>query len=474
MNRRVLLALAVVILYAGALLASRAWARGWDWNDVPGSLKRLETSKDPGIVRQREEVQKGPEDLKKERALARAAGLPLTTEEWPVKPIPPADDATPFYNKAFALEEEKGLIMSEGAWELLEAARKGRRLSAAEITTLRQESNRRRAVLDLLRQGAARPAIALPAPEAAESGINILRPEVMGRQRTVATALRDEAGILALEGRYAEAARTQALGYNVARQIYRQPVLIAYAVGAAIEAITDAGLETVLQRAGPDEAAARAVLDALKKAPEGPFLPAAFRGEAWFATDYSVSIRKEGPGTYAIVFLDRDKPARARRLTKGEQALLSDLQDAMDADWLRRLRGLVVAAEKPWPQSEAEMQRLVPEASGTINPITAWSALAIQSMVPMPASEARRVARHRVVRAAALVLSHRARTGAWPQRLDEAAPPPVDPFSGKPMGYRREGDGFVVWSVGKEGTFDGGKPGAAREGAIAFRYPAGP
>src|SRR5439155_18581248 len=70
-------------------------------------------------------------------------------------------------------------------------------------------------------------------------------------------------------------------------------------------------------------------------------------------------------------------------------------------------------------------------------------------------------AREEVVMTGAALLAYRARRGAFPDRLEEAIPaPPRDPFSGRPLKYRREGDGFVVFSVGPEGAFDGGEPGA--------------
>ena len=55
------------------------------------------------------------------------------------------------------------------------------------------------------------------------------------------------------------------------------------------------------------------------------------------------------------------------------------------------------------------------------------------------------------------MLSEKACTGAFPDALTGSFP---DPFTDKPLGYRHEGDdGFLVYSVGLNGTFDGGKPG---------------
>jgi hypothetical protein len=74
--------------------------------------------------------------------------------------------------------------------------------------------------------------------------------------------------------------------------------------------------------------------------------------------------------------------------------------------------------------------------------------------------------------AGAALLSYRARHAVFPDCLEDTIPEPsLDPFSGQPFRYHRERDGFVVFSVGAEGTFDGGEPGTkivSRE--IYFRW----
>lgn len=57
---------------------------------------------------------------------------------------------------------------------------------------------------------------------------------------------------------------------------------------------------------------------------------------------------------------------------------------------------------------------------------------------------------------------YRDQTGAWPASLAEVRPQVsadilIDPFSGKLLGYRRSGEGFLLYSVGPNGTDEGGK-----------------
>ncbi|HOI53839.1 MAG TPA: hypothetical protein PLP01_01185 [Phycisphaerae bacterium] len=78
---------------------------------------------------------------------------------------------------------------------------------------------------------------------------------------------------------------------------------------------------------------------------------------------------------------------------------------------------------------------------------------------------------------------HKAAHGRYPEALDEmrlSEGLSADPFGGKPFGYRRTDDGFVLWSVGPDAKDDGGRtPGElgfkADEyksgGDIVFRVP---
>ncbi|MBI3858048.1 MAG: hypothetical protein HY293_20400 [Planctomycetes bacterium] len=70
---------------------------------------------------------------------------------------------------------------------------------------------------------------------------------------------------------------------------------------------------------------------------------------------------------------------------------------------------------------------------------------------------------------------HQEAHGAYPATLDpvrEFLPQlPLDPFTGKPYLYRREGAGFVVYSAGVHGVDLGGAGGDSGEENIAFRSP---
>lgn len=60
--------------------------------------------------------------------------------------------------------------------------------------------------------------------------------------------------------------------------------------------------------------------------------------------------------------------------------------------------------------------------------------------------------------------AYRVEKGAYPTKLNQLAPTylntiPLDPFgNGTPLGYRKQGDSYLLWSIGPDGKDDKGKP----------------
>ena len=55
-------------------------------------------------------------------------------------------------------------------------------------------------------------------------------------------------------------------------------------------------------------------------------------------------------------------------------------------------------------------------------------------------------------------------TGQYPDQLTDS---PTDPYSGAPYKYRREGDGYVLYSVSADGQDDGGTLSSANDKGFA-------
>jgi hypothetical protein len=68
----------------------------------------------------------------------------------------------------------------------------------------------------------------------------------------------------------------------------------------------------------------------------------------------------------------------------------------------------------------------------------------------------------RTARAGLACRIHKGRTGQYPESLEALVPAlldevPIDPFTGRPLVYRRDGEGFIVYSLGSNEKDDGGR-----------------
>lgn len=85
------------------------------------------------------------------------------------------------------------------------------------------------------------------------------------------------------------------------------------------------------------------------------------------------------------------------------------------------------------------------------------------------------VARLGVTRAGLALLQYRQTHGALPPTLDKLGlDGPIDPFTQKPLLYRPEGDGFVVYSVDEDQRDNGGSPRQPRQKTdydLVWRFP---
>lgn len=127
---------------------------------------------------------------------------------------------------------------------------------------------------------------------------------------------------------------------------------------------------------------------------------------------------------------------------------------------LRYLGDLVAAARlDPW-----EALARCDEMESEVKALPRWAVL---TRILAPAlsrafqASARAEADIALARVSLALKLYKHQHGAYPDTLAALSPAiladvPPDPFTGKPVFYRREGDGFILYSVGLNGTDDGG------------------
>lgn len=111
---------------------------------------------------------------------------------------------------------------------------------------------------------------------------------------------------------------------------------------------------------------------------------------------------------------------------------------------------LLAAANLPFPEARAEFMKICVDGEVLVPPLP-------RSLVAF----ARTQAQLRSARVSLAVGDYAPAHGALPETLDALVPEylrsvPLDPFDDQPLRYRREGEGFIVYSVGDNLVDDGG------------------
>ena len=422
----------------------------------------------------------GPANLAREEAVARQEGIPLTAAQLQ-HPLPPPDqNAAPLYMKLTKLLHDKPLHLPPYA-EGMDAFHS---YTPEQIASVRRILAARQDVMTLVHQAAARPQCVFV--QDWSQGIALKFPEYM-QIREAARILRTESYLLARDGHYHEAIANQALGFRVADQAAAGRTLVSYLVGVASEASTLGGMQGILAQAGPKADVDADVEKTVAAASPHLSLRNAMAGDTGLG--YASLAKTHQYEKYGVevalktAFPDDDASQShalsASQVSTAERDRLHNLIDAWQADYLSRMLPLIRASDAPrMARSAVFAVTHKPENKETDNtaPLTDpmhWvPRLLVPDLDKIDQNDTRISARVAVTLAAALLLARKAKTGAYPDNLPQGF---TDPFTGKPLGYRFEGNGFVVYSAGPTGHFDGGRPGQKVPGQESlFRYPAVP
>lgn len=438
--------------------------------DPVGVLHTLETGTDARTVTVRRQIEAGPIDLVRARAEIAKDGVALDPSRLQ-KPLPPPDrNAAPLYGKLFGLLHDKPLGLPIYAQPLSAS----QSYTPAQIAAVQKIYDSRPEVWALLHQAADRPQCVWTRNWS--EGAGILFPEFQ-HIREAARLLNTETYLLAAQGKYAEAVRNQTRGFRVAEHAASDPILISYLVGVACESITLNGMRGILSQAGPNADVSESVRQAVETSRPRLSLRYALTGEVIIqAIDLRQmrdALDKDGLRSMAAAFLGNADPMLKRLApgTPADRRFAQDWLDASEAIILTRMRSLLAAADlTPIPRRQAFAQDAAAQAAAPPSALTVLPNIFLPVFTQVEGNETRRVAQEEVTRAGAAVLVQRAKSGTFPDALPDPFP---DPYTGKPLLYRREGaDGFVVYSAGPDGKYDGGKLGdKAVSGTVLFRYP---
>ena len=283
------------------------------------------------------------------------------------------------------------------------------------------------------------------------------------------------AGIVASHQGHQELALERlGMGFALSRHTAQQPAGMSLLVAGAIDEIMHKAAEHVLGRGPTPEQAARSLATELSRLDYLDCFEQGARGDRALGLELYREMR-----TRPVASLSRLQPAYAgpipftRKVSRWVMAKpLAALLYADQLEYLRLKQELIDHARRPWRDSvdycTRESKETAEFASRSLMTRSPKSTLAKRYM-----KRDRAIARRAMLHAALGLQVYRDRFGEYPSALSDLEQVnwsvPADIFSGKPLPYRRDGDRFVLYSVGADLRDDGAAIVASPAGGSTVR-----
>lgn len=436
-----------------------------EYKSLGAYVTALNQSTDPQSVLIRREIADGPAELAREKAECVRRGITLTGA---MPDIAPDQNALPLYQ-----EWNAALRPVHKPWLPNYAEPLSLRFAYTrdQLDSMQKLINDNSRIFGLLHRAAEKPYLVAPSTN----------DPVYAQIREAARELTSEGFSFAHRGEYSKAISVEALGLNIANQTRNGSGLGGYLQGADIETYSLQGFQDIITMAGPNQKVDEQIEEIVRKSVPTTSLKGALTDSI---PKYLKGIDSErsnmpqviGESMERLGVQEFDEFAYKRAEIATEQrSIVSDLADAAEARYLKNQLAAIDATQLHYskrtnafiavdvrngvPVSEADVVRVADK--GWYFPFPEFTLL--------DKVDNRFRSAELVTLAAAAILKEKAVTGQFPQTLPGTY---IDPFSGESLKYHTDGKvGFVLYSVGPTGLYDGKAP-MYRE--ACYRYPEPP
>jgi hypothetical protein len=375
----------------------------------------------------------------------KAEGQPITAADLGRRDVPDKDNAATYYQQLFQVKFAPNANAGPRLAGL--SAEDGRTLDALrnaptpEVAAMAAEIMAFPAVqqaLALLKRGADCEHSAYPVNWAAEPPI--LFPH-LAKFRAAARLLTARALVSARQGQGAEAMEWFTVGVRVSRHVTEEPTLIAQLVGQAMLTATLEGLRQTLEIAPGDAAARNQLEENLRSVDLSKGWTTGMSGERAMGIDFWKADPAPGPA-WAVL----SPEVRAVR-------------DLMLAHYLQATAQVIREGSAPYRTAGANLEAL--DAQTRERPEYDTPDATVRVYIRTIQQRDETTARIGLARIALALKGYQEREQAYPDSLRSLQQSvdwtlPTDALTGGDYVYRREANGFIVYSVGRDLADNGG------------------
>lgn len=395
----------------------------------------------------------------------RQRGEPLSLAEMAPPEIPPNENAATLYGQAFA---QIDLLPKETRDSIRNLATKREPLTPGELEEARKLLKEAKELLRLLREGSRRPRCRFPI-DYSRYAFDVLMPHLT-QVRAGSRLLSVSACVNLADGKPDAALDDCATALRLAHSVDDEPFLISMLVEVAVTEMALSRLQTVLNEAAPSKRALETVPPALGDTSDRSQFVRVMQGERCFGLS-ALHVLLNEPGKFRALTGDSSFPGRILCFLF-KPILLSD-----GRHYLNDMDRLIEAAGKPWRDAAATWVEVSDAAllarRRYSRPVTS---MILPALHKAGMAFDRGIARSGCGKLAVTLRLYRMKHNRYPEQLSALVPGfidklPADPFSGKDYVYRKEGKGFIVYSLGSNMTDDGGveDPKAREAGDVVWK-----
>jgi len=271
--------------------------------------------------------------------------------------------------------------------------------------------------------------------------------------RTAARLLKLEAALHAENAEPQSAARSITSTFGLARSLSKEPLLLSQLVRIACQGLAISALEHAINRTEFTDEQLVNLSRVLNNAEDHSAMTRAFAGERCVG----VSIFK-APASQVVPLVGGSSRPGMFSIALYKFAGLADT-DAIT--YLDLMEDYIETTQLPPHQRQSAVDAI----NAKIDKIPKIHIL-LRAFMPalsrVTMIDIRAIAQLRTARVALAIERYRLATGSFPDALSDLAPTyldgvPKDPFDDKELRYKKLETGFVIYSIGEDGTDDGGK-----------------
>jgi hypothetical protein len=383
--------------------------------------------------------------LNREVEKIRAAGEPLTFAQLARHADKPNydQDAAPYYGAALLLQKRSEQV-DESLTSQERLRQSGERtLPADQAAATRDLLAQNGLALELIDRGAGLASCDFDI--GVEYGIGPVMPRLSKARGLVKlTSVRTE--FLAMQGQSDKAVDSAISALRMTRMFDAQPMLIAHLTKVACLAQTSGDVPVILESGSPSRPSLEKLQQALLEVEQAIDMKRVWLTERV----YSMEIMRSLLGSQRELQADADnRPAMPEAWWPG---LSGPMFRWMATGTLRRYAEYIALTGPDWPANLAAAEAISARPQGS-----RWSQYLLAdvlapSLSRMVQLSARMVASLRCSRVAVLIELYRLDTGRLPDTLQDVEAAgrvklPDDPFTGKPLIYRKTTDGYLIYSL---------------------------